>query len=331
MSEKISASTGLDEFELYGAELEAVSEMTSFLVNFARFDRVIQKTRELIAFNKINQAPEPQSLMVLSPSGGGKTVLFETILSQLEQPYEEKVGFDLVRRVPYFKSSIPTTATPATMAQQLYSSMGLGTSNKAGIEQRIKAALQQAKTNALFYDELHNVVINRPTAYRMAQARGWIRDLISTTRVMVVAFGTPECKDYFLADAQFHKRFPWVIELKPFKFDLDPKSEYCSVVKAFERQLLKYKDLFEFIEPRLNEKFLISLYASTGGSINGIKAFYVAVMRLAFQTDHIFNTEKFSLIADEISLEDVIVRNGFDEDREICLNKIANRQMNRFV
>jgi len=55
------------------------------------------------------------------------------------------------------------------------------------------------------------------------------------------------------------------------------------------------------VEPRLNEDFLIKLYATTGGSINAIKKLYEQAQWIAFKSDKAFNLEKFQIAANKLS------------------------------
>ena len=308
------------------AEQHAASCFSGLVIRHPSFQRAFNRILDVIEFNKINQAPEPQSVLILGDSGCGKTTLFEDLQNNLPGRYEVQEGIDMVTKIPFFSSAIPTDATPNSMAQQLFASMGVGDRNKHAAEQRIKNALKKAGTQAIFYDELNNIAGSK-TPHKISLARGWLRDLISSSGVMIVGFGLPECEDIFLSEAQVHKRFPWILSMENFKFDLSPNSEFCVVVKTMEQALGQFRDLYASIEPRMNESFLISLFATTGGSINALKKLYEGVQMETFKGDHILNTEKFSQVADVMRFPSSIVRNGFREDRQICLNMIANRQL----
>ncbi|MFN4329522.1 MAG: TniB family NTP-binding protein [Limnobacter sp.] len=306
------------------SEKNALANFSGLVIAHSSFKRAYDTILEVIEFNKINQAPEPQSVLVLAESGEGKSTLFTHLTNTLPKRYEVKEGLDIVSKIPFFNSSIPTNATPSTMAQELFASMGVGDRNKHAAEQRIKVALKKAGTQAIFYDELNNIAGSK-TPHKIGLARGYIRDLISSSGVMIVGFGLPECEEIFLAEAQVRKRFPWVERMTPFEFDLDPKSEFCIVVKTLEQAIAQSRHLYVQIEPRMNEGFLTSLYATTGGSINAIKKLYEQALKNAFDGDHILNTEKFSIAADRMRFPTSISRNGFREDRKICLTMIADR------
>lgn len=308
------------------SERNAVACFSGLVIRHSSFQRAYDRILDVIEFNETNQAPEPQSVLILADSGCGKTTMFEDLQNNLPKRYEVQEGIDIVTKIPFFSSSIPTDATPNSMAQELFASMGVGDRNKHAAEQRIKTALKRANTKAIFYDELNNIAGSK-TPHKISLARGWLRDLISSSGVMIVGFGLPECEDIFLAEAQVHKRFPWIMRMENFKFDPRPTSEFCLVVKTMEQAIAQFRDLYASIEPRMNESFLIALYATTGGSINALKKLYEQVLTLTFKTDHVLNTEKFKQVADSITFPTSIVKNGFREDRQICLNMIANRLM----
>lgn len=310
------------------SEKEAIASISGLVINHSSFKRACKTILEVIEFNKVNQAPEPQSVLVLAESGEGKSTLFSYLTNDLPKRHEVREGLDIVTKIPFFSSSIPTNATPNTMAQELFASMGVGDRNKHAAEQRIKVALKKAGTQAIFYDELNNIAGSK-TPHKIALARGYIRDLISSSGVMIVGFGLPECEEIFLAEAQVQKRFPWVERMAPFEFDLNPRSEFYNVVKALEQAIAQFQHLYARFEPRMNEGFLTSLYATTGGSINALKKLYEQAVKNALDGDHVLNTEKFSLAADRMRFPTSISRNGFTEDRNICLTMIADRSYRR--
>ena len=310
------------------SEKEALKYLSALIINHSSFRRACENILELIEFNRINQAPEPQSILVLAESGEGKSTLFSYLTSILPKPHEVQEGLDIVSKIPFFSSSIPTYATPSTMARELFASMGVGDWNRHAADQRIKAALKKAGTQAIFYDELNNIAGSK-TPHKIALARGYIRDLISSSGVMIVGFGLPECEEIFLAEAQVQKRFPWVERMAPFEFDLNSKSDFCGVVKTLEQAIAKFKYLYVQIEPRMDEGFLTALYATTGGSINALKKLYEQAIKKAFEGDHVLNTEKFSMAADRMRFPTSISTNGFKEDQKICRTMIADRLYER--
>lgn len=306
-------------------ELKARQSLSGLTIQHSSFAEAYNTILDTIEYNKSTQSPEPNSILVLGESGVGKTTLNSNLLEVLPGKAEVKEEFNIVTKVPFFHSSLGTDATPSKMAADLLSSMGVEDRNKFAADKRIRFALKRAETQAILYDELHNLA-GSLTPHKIGLARGWIRDLITSTRVMIIGFGTPNCEDIFLSEAQVYKRFPIVLRLKNFSFSLDPKSEFVIIVKTLEREILRFHNLYSNVEPRLNEDFLIKLYATTGGSINAIKKLYEQAQWIAFKSDKAFNLEKFQIAANKLSFSTGITKNGFKTDKQLCLNMIANAQ-----
>lgn len=302
----------------------SLSSLTIQHPSYAHAERTILDT---IEYNETTHSPEPCSILVLGESGVGKSTLNKALIKKLPKPTEVQEGIDVVTKVPFFHSSLSTTATPAVMASDLLSSMGVGNASRYAADQRIRLALMKAETRAIFYDELHNLAGNL-TPHKVSLARGWIRDLITSTRVMIIGFGTPNCEDIFLSEAQVQKRFPIILKLERFQFSLQSDSDFVLVIRCYEREIRKFPDCYRII-PHFNETFLIQMFATTGGSINGIASLYEQALWMTLKGDRIFNLKKFELAADKIQLSTSIVKNGFRTDQQVCLNMISNSEIER--
>jgi len=112
------------------SEQHAVSCFSGLVIRHPSFQRAYNRILDVIEFNKINQAPEPQSVLILADSGCGKTTLFEDLQNNLPGRYEVQEGIDMVTKIPFsvapFQPMQPPTPWPNNCLHQW--ALGIGTS-----------------------------------------------------------------------------------------------------------------------------------------------------------------------------------------------------------
>lgn len=307
------------------AQQEAKLALSSLTVMHKSFREALSLIKETMEYNKVTHANEPNCVLVSARSGAGKTTLCKAVEAFLPEPYMEEKDGEVVRKVPFFHNSLDQSCTPSHMSQSILEKLGMCNRSDRGVLRRVVEGLRKAETFGFNFDELHNLA-GRATVTRVQAARNWLRDLITNTQVMVIGYGTPDCESIFLDDEQVVKRFPILIKLKNFEFSLDPKSEYVSAIRAFEKRIGEHHDVFESIEPRLDELFLTQLYAATGGSINAIKKLYEYAMFRAFNGDGRFDSCKFSEAARTLSFYCCLTGsdNAFSMNMQDCKIRISN-------
>lgn len=291
-------------------QISAKQEISKLVITYPRFKQALETITETIHYNKSTLAPEPSCVLVLGESGTGKTTLHQKVEEMMPKPYKEESEGEIVRKIPFFNTSVPTNATPSSMSEQILESMGMMGGSRYQVNQRLRVCLKQAETFGFNYDEFHNLALSKSPS-KISSARGWVRDLITNTQVMVIGYGTDDCREIYLSEPQVHKRFPVILNLRPFEFSTDPKSDFAKTIMVFERTIGVHSNTFDSIEGRLNEDFLLRMYAATGGSINAIKKLYEMAVYLAYIKDGKFNQEKFREANFKMSFPNT-VENGDD-------------------
>jgi energy-coupling factor transporter ATP-binding protein EcfA2 len=320
-----------DQSEILSDEqAEAKSCLSKVICLHPEYDKAMAKIRKVIRCNMSSHAPEPSSILVLGQSGTGKTTLRDTIASMMQEPYETIENGYLVRKIPFFDSSVHTDATPTAMSNEILRHMGIGAVKSSGAVDRVRACLKLAGTFAFNYDEIHNLAGNQ-SANSICCARNWLRDLITNTGVMVIGYGTPNCKQMFLGEPQLLKRFPIILELNLFEFDVRPGSVFREVCEAFEDEIGGFGKLLRYNQPRMNESFLVAMYAASGGSINAIKKIYESAVNEAFLGDGRLDHEKFAIAVDDLTFHTSLSapENAFRLDLRYLRTCIRNALLKR--
>ena len=304
---------------------EAAEEFSGLVVEYPTWVKTVERIKKVVKFNGLRKAPEPNCILISGPSGAGKTTLYEYLESQYVDEDIEDLSDRVVRKVHWFSASLPTTITPPRIALEILRSLGVETISEYGVEARLYNALKIAGTRGGMIDELHNLAGEDHSIGKVHAARGWIRDLVSKTKVMIIGFGTPDCHDIYLNEPQVRKRFPHVIQLESFQFPVNSNSEFMIVLAAFEKEIGSHGVLVAN-ESRMNDDFIARFFAATGGSINAMKNIYETAYMNALFSDGRLDNDKFIMTCDELSISTSLTGsdNPFRLSPEACRNVIGS-------
>jgi type II secretory pathway predicted ATPase ExeA len=195
------------------------------------------------------------ALMILSPSGGGKTHLVKLLKKLL--PDED---LETVTRVRVASFSVPPAPSPASMPKACLLGMGdptwnVGNAGKA--MERLLSLLQETDTRIIIIDNVHDIPERRGKK-GIQQVGNWIRDLIEKSKLLVVLLGTPAAEEIVLANPQLRRRNPAKLWMNYF----DLSGEGFARLKRFLDEVDKLLPLAELSDLK---KFTKEIYYASNG------------------------------------------------------------------
>lgn len=153
------------------------------------------------------------ALLVICPTGGGKTKLAEVIMARW--PDEEEVD-RTIRRCVYF--SVPPKPSSASMSSAALKALGDPLWKKGRSDvllDRVIHLCRECKTEIILLDNTHDIP-ERRGAKGIREVGNWLRDIIDSVPAMFVSLGAEQGLDVFKANSQSRRRSPAVVRIDYF-------------------------------------------------------------------------------------------------------------------
>lgn len=151
------------------------------------------------------QEDKGAAIFVEAPSGGGKT----TLIRYFKKNMPDEVT-DEETKVRVVSFSVPKVVTLKGMDTALLLALGdpkAGTGNHYDLDKRAITLLTRAGTEVIFIDNIQDIPEKR-RAGGILQLGNWIRDLIDTSRRLVVLLGTKDSRTILQSNIQLMRRCP---------------------------------------------------------------------------------------------------------------------------
>jgi len=161
------------------------------------------------------EPPEPPCLLILGPSGAGKT----TVVDLFKARYPRR-DTDELTEVPVFSSSIFAPAEVGGVASKILDDLGdpdpyVGTVH--GKTHRIVKLLRRCQVRMTLLDEFqHLAKQNTPKA--MNKVSDWVKSILNDWKRPLVLLGLPEAESVVEANEQLRRRFLAKVVLRPYEW-----------------------------------------------------------------------------------------------------------------
>lgn len=208
----------------------------AIFIRHPRIREVEDRMEKFRAWSK--EAQEPYCLLVLGPSGVGKSTLIGDYLSR----HPRTVTADRTV-VPVLTATIPVPATMKTMATELLGALGDPAAEKGTLHQktwRLFRLLKSCGVELIILDEFQHF-IDRDSDKVLRSVADWLKVLIDTARIPVMLTGLHYSRAVLDSNEQLHRRFGTHEVLEPFRWDADGRDNFRRFLSHLD-QLLPFPE-----------------------------------------------------------------------------------------
>lgn len=193
-----------------------------------------------------SSSPEPECLLLVGPTGAGKSTLARSYAKQYPGGRVDKH----VQR-PVLLATVYPPATVKTLATNLLATLGdpRASSGTAGsMTQRLVDDFQDCRVELLMLDEIQHF-FDRDNGKLLYTVSDWLKTLVKETRVACVLIGLQgRAEQIVVNNEQFAGLFGDPLILSPFSWD-EPDPKYEKDPTEFQKLLLMLEHLLPFNEP----------------------------------------------------------------------------------
>lgn len=250
---------------------ERISLVERIRVVYPRWTAILEEIERCHTMNVL--AAEPQCLLLIGPTGAGKSSLVESY-SQKFPAFRNQEG----KVIKVLKATIPSPASERNLLTTLLHALGdpLAGLGSIGIMTiRLINLIKACGVEMLILDELQHFV-DRESKKVLQNASNWLKTVIKETKVATVLVGLKdEAEQVVDVNPQLARLFGDPVKLNPFQWDAEDGNtvtEFRSFLKILEN-LLPLKMPSNLADKSNAEK----IYQAS----NGLVSYLMALIRRA--------------------------------------------------
>lgn len=310
---------------------DITSQVESFeaqIINYKAYNLAYMTIMRAIQATRMRGIPS--CVVLVAPSGCGKTTLGKQIIASLpsEGTTENETGVWKVR--PTLYCGLPTKASIKSFAKALLSSLEFEAYSGDAFEltERVIQQIRLQSVQVAFIDEIQMLADKKADQAKTDVTNGIAR-LVDRTGIPFVALGTLEIEEFFYAKDILRRRFPFFARLDPLTWEPDNvDSDWLMVLRGLDRKLYEIGHLKRGVH--LHEPDIaLPLFAASGGIMEDLRlhlsnAFSFALVRAdgTFQLNDLSNAFDITRHAHCLSQGN----NPFDIAREALLKMVTGKE-----
>jgi energy-coupling factor transporter ATP-binding protein EcfA2 len=181
------------------------------------YPRLTHLFEAIQAGHELNRySAEPQCLMVVGPTGVGKSTLLNSYAAQ----YPREILAETTR-MPVLKVTVPAKATIRNFITRLLVGVGDPLADRGtvgSLELRLLGLLRDSGVEVLMVDDLQHFV-DRDSERVLHDVSNWLKNLVKETHIACVIAGLPEAEQVLSANPQLGRLFGDPHILHPFVWE----------------------------------------------------------------------------------------------------------------
>ncbi len=256
---------------------ERLTQVERIRVFHRNFYRITEEIKRCHLIQKT--AAEPQCLLLVGPTGAGKTTLITSYTAQFP-PTITKTGLIC----PVLQATIPTPASEKNLAMALLFALGdplAGRGTTGIMTQRLVKLLRDCQVELLILDELQHFV-DRDSQKILQNASNWLKMVIKETNISCILVGLEgEAEQVVNINPQLARLFGDPLVLGTFRWEeAEP-----TTIQEFRTWLAELENLLPLAQPSYLYRREIAwrCYVATGGLVSYLMALLRAATRVAIE------------------------------------------------
>ncbi|MHB8629865.1 MAG: TniB family NTP-binding protein [Aggregatilineales bacterium] len=193
---------------------ERLAYVETIRIWYPRMTTIFEAVRANHDLNALSA--EPQCLMVVGPTGVGKSTLLSSYVAQHPRQFLETRP-----HLPVLKVTVPAKATIRNFVTKLLAVVGDPLADRGtvgSLELRLLRYMEDCQVELLIVDDLQHFV-DRDSERVLHDISNWLKNLVKERHVACVMAGLPEAEQVLSANPQLGRLFGDPYVLHPFTWD----------------------------------------------------------------------------------------------------------------